>query len=146
MCAVIMLTLCNPMDCARLLKNSAVGCHVLLQGIFLTQGSNLCLWCLLQWQVNPLPRRRLGRQQFYGDVMLKISPYHIRQKAFPGGSGGKDSTCKVGDQGSIPGSGRSSGEGMATHSSIPALRTNMERGAWWAIVHGVTKRWTRPRD
>ena len=52
-------TLCNPMDfsppglCARDSpgKNTGVGCHALLQGIFPTQGSNLCLPCLLHWQV-----------------------------------------------------------------------------------------------
>ena len=32
-------------------------------------------------------------------------------------------------------------EGMATHSSILAWRIPMERGAWWATVHGVTKNW-----
>ena len=36
-------------------KNTAVGCHVLLQGIFSTQGSNLCLLCLLHWHVDSLP-------------------------------------------------------------------------------------------
>ena len=36
----------------------------------------------------------------------------------PGGSGGKESACNAGDPGSIPGSGRSPGEGMATHSNI----------------------------
>ena len=44
------LTLCNPMDCSPagysvcgILQNTGVGCHALLQGIFLTQGSNLRL-------------------------------------------------------------------------------------------------------
>ena len=32
---------------------------------------------------------------------------------------------------------------MATHSSILAWRVPIERGAWWATVHGVTKSWTR---
>ena len=32
-------------------------------------------------------------------------------------------------------------EGMATHSSILAWRIPMDRGAWWAAVHGVTKSW-----
>ena len=41
---------------------------------------------------------------------------------FPGSSEGKESACNAGDQGSIPGSGRSPGEGMATHSSILAWR------------------------
>ena len=34
-------------------------------------------------------------------------------------------------------------EGMATHSSILAWRIPMDRGAWQAAVHGVTKSWTR---
>ena len=33
-------------------------------------------------------------------------------------------------------------EGMATHYSIPAWRISMDRGAWWATVHGVAKSWT----
>ena len=33
-------------------------------------------------------------------------------------------------------------EGMATHSRILAWRILVDRGAWWATVHGVTKRWT----
>ena len=35
------------------------------------------------------------------------------------------------------------GEGMATHSSILAWRIPMDRGAWWATVHGVAKSWTQ---
>ena len=34
-------------------------------------------------------------------------------------------------------------EGMGTHSSIPAWRIPMDRGAWWATVHRVTKIWTQ---
>ena len=58
------LTLCDPMDCSppgslrqwdSPGKNTAVGCHFLLQGIFPTQGSNLWLLCLLHWQVDSLP-------------------------------------------------------------------------------------------
>ena len=37
-------------------------------------------------------------------------------------------------------------EGMATHSSIPAWRIPMDRGAWWATVHGVTKSQTQLSD
>ena len=40
----------------------------------------------------------------------------------PGGSDGKESVCSAGDLGWIPGSGRSPGEGIATHSSILAWR------------------------
>jgi len=37
-------------------------------------------------------------------------------------------------------------EGMATHSSILAWRIPMDRGAWWATVHGVTMSWTQLSD
>ena len=37
-------------------------------------------------------------------------------------------------------------EGMATHSSIFAWRIPMDRGAWWATVHGVTMSWTQLSD
>ena len=56
-------------------------------------------------------------------------------------SAGKESTCNAGDPGSIPGLGRSPGEG-ATHSSILAWRITMARGAWKATVYGVAKSWT----
>ena len=49
---------------------------------------------------------------------------------FPGGSDGKESTCKAGDAGSIAGLGRSSEEGMEIHSSILVCRIPMDRGAW----------------
>ena len=37
-------------------------------------------------------------------------------------------------------------EGMATHSSILTWRIPMDRGTWWATVHGVTKSWTQLSD
>ena len=37
-------------------------------------------------------------------------------------------------------------EGMAPHSSTLFLENPMDRGAWWATVHGVTKSWTRLGD
>ena len=46
-------------------------------------------------------------------------------------------------RGSIPGLGRSPEEGMVTHSSILAWRIPIDRGAWWATVHGVAKNRTR---
>ena len=57
----------------------------------------------------------------------------------PGGSDGKESSCNVGDLGSIPGLGRSPGEGHATHSNILTWRIPMDRGDWWATVHAVAE-------
>ena len=45
----------TPLSMDSLGKNTGVGCHFLLQGIFLTQGSNSCLFCLLHWQAGSLP-------------------------------------------------------------------------------------------
>ena len=52
LCAQLCLTLCSPMDCSLPGKNTGVGCHALLQGIFPTQGPNPCLLCLLHWQAD----------------------------------------------------------------------------------------------
>ena len=57
----------------------------------------------------------------------------------PGGSEVKASAWNVGDPGSIPVSGRSPGEGNGNTLQYSCLENPMEGGAWWAIVHGVTK-------
>ena len=58
---------------------------------------------------------------------------------FPIGSDGKESACNVGDQGSIPVLGRSPGEGNGYPLQDSCLENPMDRGAWQAIVHGITK-------
>ena len=45
------------------------------------------------------------------------------------------------DAGSIPGLGRSPGEGKGYLSSVLGLENSMDRRAWWATVHGVSKSW-----
>ena len=58
---------------------------------------------------------------------------------FPGGSGGKGSVFNVGDPGSIPGSGRSPGEGHGHPLQRSCLENTTDRGALWATVHGISK-------
>ena len=65
---------------------------------------------------------------------------------FPGSSDGKESACIVGDPGSIPGSGRSPGEKNDYLLHYSCLENPMNRGAWWATVHGVVKSQTRLSD
>ena len=60
-------------------------------------------------------------------------------KGFPGGSHGKESACDAGDPGLIPGLGRSHGEGNDNPLQYSCLENPMDRGAWQATVHGVTK-------
>ena len=68
------------------------------------------------------------------------------QTDVPGGSDGKESACNVGDPGSIPGLGRSPGEGNGYPLQYSCLENSMNRGAWWATVHGTAKSWTRLSD
>ena len=61
---------------------------------------------------------------------------------FPGGSVMKNPLASAGDVGLIPGSGRFPGEGNGNPLQYPCLGNPMDRGAWQAIVHGVSKSWT----
>ena len=45
--------------------------------------------------------------------------------------------------GSIPGSGKSLGVGNGNPLQYTCVENSMDRGAWWAAVHGITKSWTR---
>ena len=66
-------------------------------------------------------------------------------QCFPSGSAGKASVCNAGDMvgatSSIPGSGRAPGEGKGNPGRYSCLGNPMDRGAWWATVHGVSKEW-----
>ena len=56
-----------------------------------------------------------------------------------GGSDGKESACNAEDLGLIPGLERSAGEGNGYPLQYSCLENSMDRGAWWAAVHGVGK-------
>ena len=58
----------------------------------------------------------------------------------------KNPPTNAGDSVSIPGSGRSPGEGNGTPLQYSCLENSRKRGAWWATVHGVTKSQTRLSD
>ena len=68
-----------------------------------------------------------------------ISIYFSSILGFPSGSGGKESACNAGYLGSVPGLGSSPGEGNGCQLQYFCLENSMDRGAWWATVHGVTK-------
>ena len=63
----------------------------------------------------------------------------LRSLGFPGGSDGKESARNMGDLGSVPGSGRSPGEGNGCPFQYSCLENSMDREALQATVHGVAK-------
>ena len=176
------LTLFDPMNCNLpgssvpgdfIGKNTGVGCHALLQGIFPTQGSNPglphCRWILYHLSYPYMPY----------DTYSSLFDLLHSEWGFLGSSAGKESACSAEYPSSIPGSGSSPAEGigypapvflatlvaqavrnppamwetrvwflgcedsleegMSTHSDILAWRILMDRGNWWATVHGVKK-------
>ena len=58
---------------------------------------------------------------------------------FPCNSVGKESACNAGNLGSIPGLGRSPGEGNGNPLQYACLENSMDGGAWWATVHRVAR-------
>ena len=60
-------------------------------------------------------------------------------RGFPGGPESKESACNVGDLGSVPGLGRSPVGGHGNPLQYFCLENPMDRGAWWATVHGLTE-------
>ena len=133
-------------------KNTGVGCHSLLQGIFPTQGLNLgLLHCVgrfftvcatregtpntlhLWWNSSQVCI--LFTAWVFPEDWVPV-PYHGLW-GFPGGS--EDSACNAGDPGSIPGLGRSSAERKGYPLQYSCLENSMDREAWWVTVHGVAR-------
>ena len=76
-----------------------------------------------------------------GNQFGKLLPI-LPTMGFPCSSVGKESACSA-DLGLIPGLGKSPGEGNGNRLQYPCLENLMDKGAWWAAVHGVAKSWAR---
>ena len=63
----------------------------------------------------------------------------MEKKSFPCSSVNKESACNAGDLDFIPGSGKSPGEGNGYPLQDSCLENPMDRGAWWATVHGIAR-------
>ena len=106
--------------------------------------SNQHLLCLLHWQVDFLPlchpgsKKGKGRKRQIRSLGLTYG--------FPAGSDSKEFACNAADLGLISGSRRSPGEGNGYLLQYSCLENSMDRGAWLATVHGVTKSQTQTRD
>ena len=86
------------------------------------------------------------KYQLRATLLLNRNNYHLlhfTEFGFSGGSEVKASACNAGDVGSIPGSGRSPGEGNGNPLQYSCLENPMDGGAWWARVHGVAQSRTR---
>ena len=92
------------------------------------------------WDIKIILRSGHPRGDFPGGPTVKTPHFHCRGHRFnpwPGNS--KASACNVGDMGSIPGSGRCPAEGNGYPFQYSCLENSVDRGAWQAIVLGVTK-------
>ena len=121
-------------------KITGMGCHFLLQGLFLIQGLNLPL---PHWQTDSTPRGlgkpclqlqfpasapRSAHSEVWGAVFHFQLPWWLS---------GKESACNAGDVGSIPGSGGSPGGGHNIPLQYSCLENPTDRGAWRAAVHKI---------
>jgi len=81
------------------------------------------------------PSMEFSRQEYWTGLPFP-SPYkHLSDI-------NKEPACNTGDSGSVLGLGRSPGEGNGNPSQYFCLENFMDRGDWWATVHGVAKSWT----
>ena len=77
--------------------------------------------------------------QLLSETTARVKSAFICSMGFPAGSDSKESACNEGDPGSFLGSGKSTGEGNGYPLQYSCLENFLDRGAWWASVHGVSK-------
>ena len=132
-------------------KNTRVGCHFLLQCMEVKSESEVAQSCptLSDPMDCSLPGSSIheifqARVLACGAIALdKYKCCDSTEAIFPVGSADKVSACSAEDVSSIPGSGRSPGEGNGGSLQDSCLKNPMYREAWQAIVHGIAKSWTR---
>ena len=91
------------------------------------------------------------KEWYTGDVLVEfdaatVAPATRDINVTFHGSWNEENACKAEDPGLTPGWGRSPGESDGNPLQYSCLDNSMDRGAWWATVHGVTKSWTRLSD
>ena len=123
-------------------KNTGVGCHFLLQCMKVKSESEVTQSCLtlsdpMDYSPPGPPSMGFSRQEYWSGVPLP-SPY-----IYFAGPDSKEFACSAGDLSLTPGLGRSPGERNGYSLQYSCLENSMDRGAWWATVHGVTKSRTR---
>ena len=89
---------------------------------------------------------RTGNFNRFTDTENKLVGTNGVPEGFPGGSVVKNLPANGGNMGSIPGLGRSPGEGNGNPLQYSCLENPIDRGAWQTTVYGVTKSWTQLSD
>ena len=92
-------------------------------------------WSLVGYCLNRVEKSRTQLKRLSMHIQRLLTRF--RTLGFPGGSDGKESAHNGGDLGSIPGLGRSPGEGNGYPLWYSCLENFMHRRAWWATVHAV---------
>ena len=113
-------------------KNTGVGCHFLLQCMKVKSESEVSQSCPTLH--DPMHCSPPG-SSIHGIFQARVLEW-----------GAIAFSSNAGDPGSIPGSGRSPGEGSGYPLQCSCLKNSTDRGAWWAAVHGVKKSRTRLSD
>ena len=113
------------------------------------------LYFTVKWQPTPvfLPGESHGQRSLVGyspwgrkelDIIEQLTLSAVN--GLPWWLSAKESARNVEDPGSVPGLGKSSGEGNGNPLQYSCLENPMDRGAWWATVHGVAKSQTQLSD
>ena len=111
-----------------------MGCHCLLRSSILLLFILLNITEVMFLSSAPLKIiQSMGLQRVRYDWAINIL------RGFPGTWDSKESACNAGDVGSIPGWGRSPGEGKGNQLQYSCLENSTDKDVWWATVHGVTK-------
>ena len=80
---------------------------------------------------------KLGKKWYFIIATFPVGWNYPNSMGFPHSSVGEESACSAGDLCSIPESGRSPEEGNGNPLQFSCLENPMDRGTWWATVHGV---------
>ena len=90
--------------------------------------------------VGPSPEKALNTRQIARAEMALLAGEASIPGLIPWS---EESACNAGDRGLITGLGRFSGEGNGNPPQYSCLENSMDREAWWATVHGITKSWAQ---
>ena len=128
----------------RILRSFVKDCCILLR--LSLNNEKACCECFKSLFAGEKNTHELIQVLCSADIILQFIQCVGAGFPYPCSSNGKESDCNAGDQGSIPGSGRSSGEGNGKLLQYSCLENPMDRGACRATVFGVAKGWTQLSD